>query len=101
MPGGTAVGQAPPPSVTPASGQAGAEMYIPLPQGAVHRLGRGWTTVVACSPEGDTLAIGTSLGIELRKTRDLELRGFLPNQASVVLALALTRDGRLLAGGVR
>jgi WD40 repeat protein/ABC-type phosphate/phosphonate transport system substrate-binding protein len=72
---------------------------IPLPDGSLHRIGQGITRIVACQPSGGLVAVGTSLGIELRRVSNLQLVAFLPSKSMMVSALSFSRDGLLLAAG--
>jgi WD40 repeat protein len=60
------------------------------------REGRAFT--VAYSPDGGILAVGSSLGIQLFTSSDLQLSRFIPTK-SWVRALAFSPDGSLLASG--
>jgi len=76
------------------------EVKIPLPEGAMARLGTGWNTDVTFSPDGRYLAVATSLGIELRNSETLELiRFFSSGQTSWVRSVAFSPDGHTLASG--
>ncbi|MCX7751220.1 MAG: hypothetical protein N2320_06810, partial [Candidatus Bipolaricaulota bacterium] len=70
-----------------------------LPEGAVARLGLGWITCVAYAPGGKWLAVGTSLGVELREAGSLELVALLTGHTEPVFSVAFSPDGALLASG--
>lgn len=70
---------------------------IGLPEGAVARLGLGQVTCVAYSPNGNLLAVGTSIGVELRKAETLELVAFLFGHTLPVSSVAFSPDGKILA----
>jgi len=72
---------------------------IPLPEGAVARLGKGVINDMALSADGRYLAIGTSLGIELRDSDTLELISFFASHTGDVNSIAVSPDGRILASG--
>ena len=76
---------------------------IPLPEGAVARLGLGWIGVgdraVAFSPDGRYLAVATSLGVELRDAKTLRLVRFLQGHIEPVWCVAFSPDGEYLASG--
>lgn len=69
----------------------------PLPPAAVDRLGLGVPTDLVLSPTGSFLALATSIGIEIRDPKTLELRAFLAPHQAWVQALALSPDGEKLA----
>jgi len=76
------------------------EAGIPLPEGAIARLGLGRITGdVVFSPDGRYLAVGTSLGIELRDAETLELVQFFWGHIGWVSSVAFSPDGRVLASG--
>ncbi len=75
----------------------GEGVQIPLPEGAVARLGMGWITQVAYSPDGEYLALATSLGIELRDEETLELVRFFRGHTAPVRSVAFSPDGKTLA----
>ena len=62
--------------LAPPLGLAGQPL-IPLPDGACARLGLGALQCMDVSPDGRTLALGTSLGIEVRDASSLELRSWI------------------------
>jgi len=75
------------------------EEEIPLPEGAVARLGLRWIADVRFSPDGKYLAVATSLGVELRDPATLELVRFLQGHTGPVTSVAFSPDGKLLATG--
>lgn len=77
----------------------GGQTQIPLPEGAVVRFGTGWPRAVAFSSDGDTLAIGTTLGVELRNAKTLELYRVLIGHTGPVNSVAFSPDGTTLASG--
>jgi len=78
------------------------EAQISLPKGAVARLGTGKITGnVVFSPDGRYLAVGTSLGIELRDVKTLELVWFFQGHTSSVRSVVFSPDGKILASGSR
>ena len=74
----------------------GEEPQIPLPEGAVARLGLGWMTQIAYSPAGEYLALATSLAVELRDADTLELIRFFHGHTAPVRSVAFSPDGKLL-----
>jgi len=75
------------------------ETEIPLPEGAVARFGLGTIRVIAYSPDGDLIAVGTSLGVELRDAKSLDLIQRLTGHTGVVTSIAFSPDGRTLVSG--
>lgn len=61
-------------------------------------VGQGRAHALAYSPDGQTLAVGSSLGIHLFNTSDLQPIYFTPTD-TWVRALAFSPDGKLLASG--
>jgi len=72
-----------------------------LPAGAVARLGLGEVICVSYSPDGKWLAVGTSIGVELREAESLELVALLTGHTDWVRSVAFAPDGRTLASGSR
>lgn len=68
---------------------------IPLPDGAFARLGLGTLHCMDIAPDGGTLALGTSLGIEIRDARTFELRAWVAGNS--VWDVAFSPDGDALA----
>jgi len=69
----------------------------PLPPAAVDRLGLGVPTDLVLSPTGSFLALATSIGVEIRDPKTLELWAFLAPHQAWIQALALSPDGEKLA----
>jgi WD40 repeat protein len=64
-------------------------------------LGRGWINQIAWSPDGTTLAVGTSSGVWLHDAANLDAAPrFLETRADT-WSVAFSPDGRLLATGGR
>ncbi|MCS7240766.1 MAG: hypothetical protein NZ651_05945 [Candidatus Bipolaricaulota bacterium] len=68
-----------------------------LPPGAVDRLGWGVPTDLALSPNGRFLALGTSIGVEIRDPKSLELHVLLAPHRAWAKRLAFAPDGETLA----
>jgi WD40 repeat protein len=62
------------------------------------RFGRGWPAAAAFAPDGNRLAIGTALGIEIRQTETGEFRNFYSSD-SPILAVQFSPDGKWVAAG--
>jgi WD40 repeat protein len=77
----------------------GQDVPIPLPEGAITRIGVGSLRAIAVSPDGQTLAVGTSLGIELRDLRSFELWDYIPHAVGgwIPMAMVFSPDGATLA----
>jgi WD40 repeat protein len=72
---------------------------ISLPEGAIAILGNGSDNAIALSPDGRFLAIATALGVELRETQTWTIEHFLADAEEIVVAVAFSPDGTLLAAG--
>lgn len=76
-----------------------SEVEIPLPDGAIARFGRGYVKGnIALSPDGRYLAILTSLGIELRDTKDWSPVKFFAEKADVIF---FSPDAKILVSYLR
>ncbi len=91
---------APPPEPTPTSTPepVAAERPFegPVPEGALARIGRGAAMAMAVSPDGDSLAIATTIGVYLYRTDTMTTIWFAPFQLPVMNVL-FTPDGTRLA----
>lgn len=72
---------------------------MPLPEGAVARLGRGMIEAVQYSPDGSRLAVGGSVGIWLHDAHTGEAVSLLTVHGHDVSSVAFSPDGRTLASG--
>jgi len=79
------------------------EAEIPLPEGAVMRLGMGWIgrgdRAVAFSPDGKHLAVAASIGVWLWDTKTWEPVKLLYGHTKPVRSIAFSPDGKYLASG--
>ena len=73
---------------------------VALPDGALARLGYGKPEAVAYSPNGDVLAVATSIGMELWDAHTHERTGVLET-GSWILSVAFSPDGATLASASR
>ena len=70
-----------------------------LPKGATARLGKGWISEIAYSPDGTLLAVAGSIGIWLYDTATHQEVALLTGHTSKVSSIAFSPDGRTLASG--
>ena len=70
-----------------------------LPEGAIARLGKGSLNEIRYSPDGTRLAVATSIGIWLYDTKTYQETALLTGHADMVLSIAFSPDGSVLAGG--
>ena len=70
-----------------------------LPEGATARLGKGWISEIAYSPDGTLLAVAGSIGIWLYDTATHQEVALLTGHTSKVSSIAFSPDGRTLASG--
>ena len=68
-----------------------------LPDGAKARLGKGWVTDMAFSPDGSQLAVACSIGIWLYNVRTGTEEAFLNGHTELVNSVAYSPDGKILA----
>ncbi|HEC22992.1 MAG TPA: WD40 repeat domain-containing protein, partial [Chloroflexi bacterium] len=71
----------------------------PPPPDARLRLGKGTITVMAFSPDGEYLAVGSNVGLYLYRTGTFEEVWLVPGNRPVS-SLAFSADGSLLAAGL-
>ncbi len=70
-----------------------------LPEGAKARLGKGWISEIAYSPDGTRLAVGSAPGIWLYDTQTGEELSLLTGHTSWVRSVSFSPDGQTLASG--
>ena len=70
-----------------------------LPEGAIARLGKGWITDMAFSPDRNQLAVACSIGIWLYNVRTGTEEAFLKGHTELVNSVAYSPDGKILASG--
>ena len=70
-----------------------------LPEGAKARLGKGWISEIAYSPDGTRLAVGSAPGIWLYDTQTGEELSLLTGHTSFVWSVSFSPDGQTLASG--
>ena len=62
------------------------------------RIGNGTLREIAYSPDGETIAVATTVGIFLYNSRDLEIQSHLADD-NYIIHLAFSPDGKVLASG--
>ena len=70
-----------------------------LPEGAKARLGKGWISKIAYSPDGERLAVAGSIGIWLYDAKTGEELDLLTGHTGGVNSVAFSPDGSTLASG--
>ena len=70
-----------------------------LPEGAKLRIGRGRAKDIKFSPDGQLLAVATSVGIWLYDTETYMPHSLIAADAGGITAIAFSADSRRLAGG--
>ena len=70
---------------------------VGLPEGAIARLGKGGINVIQFSPDGNRLAVGTSIGVWLYNVQNGKETPILIENIDVIKALAFSPDGKILA----
>ena len=68
-----------------------------LPEGAKVRLGKGFVSDLAYSPDGNLLAVGSTPGIWLYRAATGEVVSFLTGHTGKVRSVAFSPDGKTLA----
>ena len=72
-----------------------------LPEGVKARLGKGWIREITYSPDGNRLAVASSIGIWIYDARSGEELDLLTGHTSWVNSVAFSPDGGTLASGSR
>ena len=62
------------------------------------RIGNGEINKIAYSPDGETIAVATTIGIFLHNSRNLEMQSHLADD-NYITSLAFSPDGQVLASG--
>ena len=70
-----------------------------LPEGAKARLGKGGINEIQYSPNGNRLAVASSIGIWLYDTATHQEVALLTGHTGAVLSVAFSPDGRTIASG--
>ena len=70
-----------------------------LPEGATARLGKGWISEIAYSPDGTLLAVASSIGIWIYDAQTGEALDLLTGHTDGVWSVAFSPDGNTLASG--
>ena len=70
-----------------------------LPEGAKMRLGKGWISEIAYSPDGAQLAVASGIGIWLYDTTTGQEVALLTGHTGGVTSVVFSPDGRTIASG--
>ena len=70
-----------------------------LPDGATARLGKGWISNIAYSPDGTRLAVASTIGIWLYDTTTGQEVALITGHTSWVSSVAFSPDGTTIASG--
>ncbi len=70
-----------------------------LPEGVKARLGKGWITDMSFSPDGNQLAVATSIGIWIYNIQTGNEEALLTGHTELVTSVAYSPDGKTLASG--
>lgn len=68
-----------------------------LPEGAIGRLGRGRINDLAFSPDGESLAVATTIGVWLYELATLEPIALWETERGLVSTVAFSPDGQWIA----
>ncbi|MDE0313622.1 MAG: WD40 repeat domain-containing protein [Candidatus Poribacteria bacterium] len=72
---------------------------VGLPEGAIARLGKGGINVMQFSPNGEHLAVGTSIGVWVYDVEDRNETALFPRYTEESNVIAFSPDGKKLASG--
>lgn len=70
---------------------------LELPKGVKARLGKGWVTDMTFSPDGNQLAVATSIGIWLYNINTGKEEAYLKGHTDLVTSVTYSTDGQTLA----
>ena len=70
-----------------------------LPEGATKRLGKGWISEIAYSPDGSLLAVAGGIGIWLYDAETGEELNLFTGHTDYVYSVSFSLDGEMLASG--
>ena len=70
-----------------------------LPEGAKMRLGKGWISEIAYSPDGTRLAVASAIGIWLYDTTTGQEVALLAGHTEGVISVAFSPDGHTIVSG--
>ena len=65
----------------------------------IHRFGKGWVFNVTYSPDGNCIAVATSIGIELYDTSSFQRLALLSKHHDYVASVNFSPDGKFLVSG--
>ena len=74
-------------------------ILLGLPEGAITRIGKGSINSITYSPDGQHLAVGSSIGIWIYDTETGQELDLFPENTTDVISIAYSPDGKTIASG--